>query len=118
MAESIEHRGYTIALLQRAGGWRVYIRPPDAGMTHKELPPALTRDQAVAAAIQGPGIWSSAGWRAPARVPGRSPRQKHLTSITTSASRLRDAGYAKPTQIGGGVRPAEMEPRSRSVRQV
>ncbi|HXZ01454.1 MAG TPA: hypothetical protein VEI03_15775 [Stellaceae bacterium] len=52
MAESIEHRGYTIALLQRAGGWRVYIRPPDAGMTHKELPPALTRDQAVAAAIR------------------------------------------------------------------
>lgn len=51
MAESIEHKGYTIALLHRAAGWRVYIRPPTARMTRAELPPALTRDQAVAAAI-------------------------------------------------------------------
>ncbi len=52
MAESIEHKGYTITLLHRAPGWRVYIRPPDAGMTRAELRDALSREQAIAAATR------------------------------------------------------------------
>jgi hypothetical protein len=50
MAESIEHKGYTIALLGGAGGWRVYIRPPTAAMMRAELPATLSREQAIAAA--------------------------------------------------------------------
>jgi hypothetical protein len=54
MAESIEHKGYTIALMRSAGGgaWRVYIRPPTAAMTRAELPATLSRDEAVAAATR------------------------------------------------------------------
>jgi hypothetical protein len=47
MAESIEHKGYTIALLRRAAGWRLYIRPPDAAMIRAELPATLSREQAI-----------------------------------------------------------------------
>lgn len=52
MAESIEHKGYTIALLRITGGWRVYIRPPSAPMSRTELPATLSRDEAVAAATR------------------------------------------------------------------
>ncbi len=52
MAESIEHKGYTIALLGGAGGWRVYIRPPAAAMMRAELPATLSREQAIAAATR------------------------------------------------------------------
>ncbi|MGO8918301.1 MAG: hypothetical protein ACLQJR_20570 [Stellaceae bacterium] len=52
MAESIEHKGYTITLLHRAPGWRIYIRPPDAAMTRAELTEALSREQAIAAATR------------------------------------------------------------------
>ena len=52
MAESIEHKGYTIALLGGAGGWRVYIRPPTAAMMRAELPATLSREQAIAAATR------------------------------------------------------------------
>jgi hypothetical protein len=52
MADSIEHKGYTITLLHRPPGWRIYIRPPDAAMTRAELPDALSRDEAIAAATR------------------------------------------------------------------
>ncbi|HZB91080.1 MAG TPA: hypothetical protein VE397_06555 [Stellaceae bacterium] len=52
MTEGIEHRGHTIVLLQRATGWRVYIRPPDAPMRRSEFPPALTREQVIAEATR------------------------------------------------------------------
>ena len=52
MAESIEHKGYTIALLRGPAGWRVYIRPPYAPMKRTELPGELSRDEAVAAATR------------------------------------------------------------------
>ena len=52
MAESIEHKGYTIALLGGTGGWRVYIRPPTAAMIRAELPATLNREEAVAAATR------------------------------------------------------------------
>jgi hypothetical protein len=47
MAENIEHRGYTVALLRGQGGWRLYIRPPTAAMTRAELPPTLSREEAI-----------------------------------------------------------------------
>jgi len=52
MAESIEHKGYSIILLRRAPGWRIYIRPPDAAMTRAEVREALSREQALAAATR------------------------------------------------------------------
>jgi hypothetical protein len=52
MAENIEHKGYTIALLGGAQGWRIYIRPPSAAMVRAELPATLSRDEAVAEATR------------------------------------------------------------------
>lgn len=52
MTESIEHKGYTITLLKRTPGWRIYIRPPDAPMTRAELRDELSRDDALAAATR------------------------------------------------------------------
>ncbi len=51
MAEGIEHKGHDIAVLRRTGGWRVYIRPPDAPMTRADFPDALSRDEVIAQAI-------------------------------------------------------------------
>jgi hypothetical protein len=52
MAENIEHKGYTIALLGGATGWRIYIRPPSAAMVRTELPAGFSRDQAIAEATR------------------------------------------------------------------
>jgi hypothetical protein len=50
MAEGIEYKGHTVVLLQRAGGWRVYIRPPDAPMRRAEFPATLSREEVIAEA--------------------------------------------------------------------
>lgn len=50
MAENIEHKGYTVALLRGGSAWRVYIRPPTTAMTRAELPATLSREEAIAAA--------------------------------------------------------------------
>jgi hypothetical protein len=52
MTEGIEHKGHAIIILRRAAGWRVYIRPPDAPMTHAEFPQALSREQVIAEATR------------------------------------------------------------------
>jgi hypothetical protein len=52
VAESIEHKGHTIVVLQRATGWRIYIRPPDAPMRRAEFPAALSREQVIAEAAR------------------------------------------------------------------
>jgi hypothetical protein len=52
VTESIEHKGHTIVVLQRATGWRVYIRPPDAPMRRTEFPAALSREQVIAEAAR------------------------------------------------------------------
>ena len=52
VAESIEHKGHTIVVLQRTTGWRVYIRPPDAPMRRAEFPAALSREQVIAEAAR------------------------------------------------------------------
>jgi hypothetical protein len=52
VAESIEHKGHTIVVLQRATGWRVYIRPPDAPMRRAEFAAALSREQVIAEAAR------------------------------------------------------------------
>lgn len=52
MAEGIEYKGHTVVLLRRAGGWRVYIRPPDAPMRRAEFAAALSRDEVVAEATR------------------------------------------------------------------
>jgi hypothetical protein len=50
MTDRIEHKGYTIVVLRRSGGWRVYIRPPNRSMTRHEFPESLSADAVVAAA--------------------------------------------------------------------
>jgi hypothetical protein len=50
MTDAIEHKGYTIIVMRRSGGWRVYIRPPHHSMTRREFPESLSEDAVVAAA--------------------------------------------------------------------
>jgi hypothetical protein len=52
MAEGIEYKGYTVVLLRRAAGWRIYIRPPDAPMRRAEFPAALSREEVIAEATR------------------------------------------------------------------
>jgi hypothetical protein len=50
MGEGTDYKGYTIVVLRGSGGWRVYIRPPDAAMTRHEFPETLAEDAVIAEA--------------------------------------------------------------------
>jgi hypothetical protein len=47
MAEATEYKGYTIIAMRGSGGWRVYIRPPDAAMTRRAFPESLAEDAVI-----------------------------------------------------------------------
>jgi hypothetical protein len=50
MAERTDYKGCTIMVRRGSGGWRVYIRPPDAAMTRHEFPESLAEDAVIAEA--------------------------------------------------------------------
>jgi hypothetical protein len=47
MTEGTQYKGHTIIAMHGSGGWRVYIRPPDAAMTRREFPESLSEDAVI-----------------------------------------------------------------------